>query len=53
MPKRRYLELNESQRVELERARDQHAKAYMREKTGALLKIAAGLRDAICLAGPL
>jgi len=42
MPKRRYLELNESQRVELERARDQHATAYMREKAGALQKIAAG-----------
>ena len=42
MPKRRYLNLTEEQKQELEHVRDHHAKAYMREKASALLKVAAG-----------
>ena len=42
MPKRRYLNLTEDQKTELETVRDHHEKPYMREKAGALLKIAAG-----------
>ena len=36
------LELNESQQSELEQIRDQHQKAYMRERAAALLKVASG-----------
>lgn len=43
MPKRRYLELTEVQRVELEKVRARHPKAHMREKAAILLKIADGL----------
>jgi hypothetical protein len=42
MPKIIHLELSEAQRVELERVRDRDARAYMREKAAALLKIAEG-----------
>ena len=42
MPKRRYLQLTEEEKVELETVRDKHPKAYMREKASALLKIATG-----------
>ena len=43
MPKRRYLQLTEVQRVELEEVRARHPKAHMREKAAVLLKIADGL----------
>lgn len=43
MPKRRYLNLTGEQRAELEKVRDHHAKAYMREKAAILLKIANGM----------
>lgn len=43
MPKRRTLFLNDEQREELERVRDHHVKAHMREKAAILLKIAAGM----------
>lgn len=43
MPKRRYLHLSDAQRAELEKVRDQHAKAHMREKAAVLLKIANGM----------
>lgn len=36
------LELTERQRAELETVRDTHAKAYIRERAAALLKIADG-----------
>ena len=39
---RRYLTLSEAQRAELERARDQEPRAYLREAAAALLKVAAG-----------
>jgi hypothetical protein len=42
MPKRRYLTLTETEQEELEKVRDTHSKPYIREKAGALLKIAAG-----------
>lgn len=42
MPKRRYLELLEEEKRELEAVRDRHVKPYMREKASALLQIAAG-----------
>lgn len=43
MPKRRYLTLTDEQRAGLEKVRDHHAKAYMREKAAVLLKIANGM----------
>jgi len=42
MPKRRYFKPTEEEKTELEMVRDRHPKAYVREKAGALLKIAAG-----------
>jgi transposase len=42
MPKRRYFKPTEEEKIELEMIRDKHVKAYIREKAGALLKIAAG-----------
>jgi hypothetical protein len=39
---RRYLTLSDTQRAELERARDHEPRAYLREAAAALLKIAAG-----------
>ena len=38
----RPVEWTETQRQELERARDTHPKAYVRERAAALLKIAGG-----------
>jgi transposase len=43
MPKRRYFKPTEEEKAELEMVRDKHPKAYLREKAGALLKIATGL----------
>src|SRR5712671_4176815 len=40
MPKRLDITLSEQQRAELLQARDHHAKAYVREKASAILKIA-------------
>jgi hypothetical protein len=42
MPQRRILLLNDEQRAELHRAMVAHPKAYIRERSAALLKIAAG-----------
>lgn len=42
MPKRRYFNPTEEEKAELEAVRDGHEKPYMREKAGALLKIADG-----------
>lgn len=42
MATRRTLTLSGEQRTELQRARDRHPKAHMREKAAALLKVAAG-----------
>ena len=42
MPKRIEVELSEGQRVELEKVRDRHEKAYQRERAAAVLKVAAG-----------
>jgi hypothetical protein len=42
MSERHKLELNESQRTELERMRDHDALPYHRERAAALLKIADG-----------
>jgi len=42
MPKRRYLTLTDEQRETLVAMRDHHAKAYMRERAAALIKIADG-----------
>ena len=42
MPKRRYLNLTDVQKVTLKAVRDTHPKPYMREKAAALLKIAEG-----------
>lgn len=39
MPKRLVIALSEQQRAELLEARDHHAKAYVREKAAAILKI--------------
>jgi transposase len=43
MAKRRSLKLSVGAREELERVRDRHKKAYMREKATALLKIDEGI----------
>lgn len=42
MPKRYREQLSAEQRAELEDARDHHAKAYVREKAAAILKIVDG-----------
>ena len=42
MPKRRYLNLTVEQAAALKEIRDHHQKPYLREKAGALLKIASG-----------
>jgi hypothetical protein len=42
MPKRRYLNLNEDQRVELEQLLRRDPRAYMRERASALLQVADG-----------
>ena len=42
MPKRRYFNPTDNQRIELELIRDNHEKPYMREKASALLQIADG-----------
>lgn len=43
MPKLTKLTLTDEQRRELEKARDQHRKAYVRERAAAILKIAGGM----------
>lgn len=43
MPKRRMLELTETQKQELYEVRDSHEKAHMREKAAILLKISDGM----------
>lgn len=54
MPKRRYFNPTEEEKVELEIIRARHEKAYMREKAAALLKIAAGQSPhAVALTGLL
>ncbi len=42
MAARRTLALSDEQRAELQRARDRHPKAHVREKAAALLKVADG-----------
>jgi hypothetical protein len=42
MPKRRYLELDEDERAELEGLARRDSRPYMRERATALLKIADG-----------
>lgn len=42
MPKLLKIELSEAEQTELERIRDTHLKAYMREKVGGILKVAEG-----------
>ena len=42
MATRQTLGLSDEQRAELQRARDRHPKAHMREKAAALLKVADG-----------
>lgn len=42
MPRRRKLELNEEQEQELIKYRDDDPRRYVRERCGALLRIAAG-----------
>ena len=42
MPNRRTLELDNTQRKQLEQARDHDPRPYVRERCAALLKIAAG-----------
>jgi hypothetical protein len=42
MPKRIRVDLNETQRQELEKVRRQHVKPYMRERAAAVLKVGAG-----------
>ena len=42
MPARLKVILSEAQRYELEKARDHHAKAYVREAAAGILKVAAG-----------
>lgn len=43
MPKRRMLELTETQKQELCEVRDRHEKGHMREKAAILLKISDGM----------
>lgn len=42
MPKLIHIELSEAERIELQKIRDTHPKAYLRERASAILKIAAG-----------
>lgn len=42
MPKRIRVELSAEQAEELRRTRDNHPKAYLRERAAAILKVAAG-----------
>ncbi len=42
MPKRIVVELSNEQSEELEKVRDRHEKAYMRERAAAVLKVASG-----------
>lgn len=42
MAKRRMVRLSGEQRAELTAMRDQHAKAYLRERAAAILKVANG-----------
>lgn len=42
MPGKLKMVLTETQREELERMRDHHARPYVRERAAAILKIAAG-----------
>ena len=42
MPKLRTLKLTEQDKTELENVRDNHPKAYMRERAAAILKINEG-----------
>lgn len=42
MATRRTIELTKKQRRELEENRDHHAEAYVRERCGAILKVAEG-----------
>lgn len=44
MPAPLKLELTAEQRLELEHVRDRHGLPYMRERAGALLKVADGMR---------
>ena len=50
MPKRLTISLTEKQRVELRETRDHHAKAYMREKAAAILKMADERLSALTVA---
>jgi|SRR5688572_22226114 hypothetical protein len=42
MPKRIVVVLSEAQRQELQQVRDHHPKAYLRERSAAILKVASG-----------
>jgi len=42
MPKRIRVEVSAAQREELERVRDRHPQAYVRERAAAVLKVAEG-----------
>lgn len=42
MPERVSLELSTAEKAALEEMRDEHPKAYLRERAAALLKVAAG-----------
>ena len=42
MPKRIRVSLSEAQRQELEKVRDGHPKAFLRERAAAVLKVAQG-----------
>lgn len=54
MAERRALALSDEQRAALERVRDRHPKAHMREKAAALLKVAEGQSpNAVAKAGLL
>lgn len=50
MPKRLTITLNDQQRAELRAARDHHAKAYVREKAAAILKLSEDHRSALDVA---
>lgn len=43
MPQPLKIDLNENERVELERVRDRGEKAYQRERAAAILKVADGM----------
>jgi len=42
MPKRIRVDLSEAQQQELVKARDEHPKAFIRERAAAVLKVASG-----------